>query len=777
MNRRLRFDDRVEAYGRWLVRRRWPVLIATLVVWLATSFGASYLKVNDDYRVFFNRDDPELVAYTKLQNVFTKNEYIVFAVAPASGDVFTADALTAIHDLTQQAWKLDYSRRVDSITNYPYSHADGDELIVEDLIGDPSDKSPEDLARLKAIALSEPEVLHSLISPSARVAGVIVTYQLPDVARVEGTEAALAARALAQRIEADHPGLAIYLTGSLMLNNAFREAAEKDISTLVPLMYAGIIVLMLVFLRSVSCTFVAVSVVALAVSTAMGLAGWLGFDITATSASAPTIIMTLAVADSVHLLMTLLEKMNEGHTKNDALVRSLRINMVPVFLTSLTTIIGFLSINTSDSPPFRDLGNMCAMGIAAAYFYSIILLPALVAVLPIRAKHHRLVSNTWMVALGEFVIRRRRVLLPAFVAVTVLFVAFIPLNELNDHYTMYFNESNHFRKDIEFTTENLTGMYPIEYSIGSGDEGGIANPEYLQKLDAFAEWFRHQPNVVHVSSFSDIMKRINMTMHGDDKNQYTLPHERDLAAQYLLLYEMSLPFGLDLNDRIDIRKSATRFIVTVGGVTSNEVLQTADAGERWLTENTPPYMFSHGMGPAVLFSRIAQRDTRSMLIGTTLALVLISIVLLVSLRSIKLGLISLIPNLVPAAIAFGVWGLFVGRIGLGLAAVIAVTLGIVVDDTVHFLTKYRRARRERGASPEDAVRYAFASVGNALVATSVILVGGFMVLSLSAFEVNAAMGRLTALVITIALAADLLLLPCLLMMFDKFLEFDGGKRA
>jgi len=770
-----RFDDRVEAYGRWLIRWRWPVLVLSAIVWLAASFGASFLKVNDDYRVFFNQDDPELVAYTKLQNVFTKNEYIVFAIAPASGDVFDPSVLRAIHQLTQEAWKLAYSRRVDSLTNYPYSHADGDELIVEDLIGDPSGKSPEDLARRKAIALSETEILHSLVSPDGHVAGVFVTYQLPDAAPVEGTQAALAARALANRVEEAHPGIAVHLTGSLMLNNAFREAAEKDLSTLVPLMYAGIVILMLVFLRSIACTFIAVSVVALAVSTAMGLAGWFGFDITATSASAPTIIMTLAVADSVHLLMTLLEETHDGHNKHDALVRSLRVNMLPVFLTSLTTAIGFLSINTSGSPPFRDLGNMCAMGIAAAFLYSVTFLPVLVAVLPVRAKRHRLSSNAWMAAVAEFVIRWRRIVLPGFAVAVVLLAALIPLNELNDHYTMYFSESNNFRKDIEFTTANLTGMYPIEYAIGSGEEGGIANPEYLQKLDEFAQWFRRQPGVVHVSSFSDVMKRINMNVHRDDARQYTLPLERDLAAQYLLLYEMSLPFGLDLNDRIDVRKSATRFIVTVGGVTSNEVLQTANAGERWLAANAPSYMFSHGMGPAVLFSRIAQRDTWSMLIGTTFAFVLISIVLLVFLRSVKLGLISLIPNLVPAAMAFGIWGLSVGRIGLGLAAVIAVTLGIVVDDTVHFLTKYRLARRDRGASPEDAVRYAFSSVGNALVATSIILVGGFMVLSLSSFEVNAAMGRLTALVILIALAADMLLLPCLLMKFDRPVRTGGGK--
>jgi len=766
--------DRVETYARWVIRRRWPLLILTGIVWLAASFGAVFLKVNDDYRVFFEHDDPELEAYAALQNVYSKNEYIVFAVAPDSGEVFDSDTLEAIDHLTREAWKLPYSSRVDSLTNYPYSHADGDELIIEELVDDPENKSLEDLARLKEIALSEPEIVHSLISPSGHVAGVVVTYQLPDVAPVEGTEAALAARALAERITNGHPEIKVHLTGSLMLNNAFREAAENDISTLIPLMYVAIVLLSLVLFRSVVCTVVTMSVVALSVSTAMGVAGWLGFDITATSASAPNIIMTIAIADSVHLLIGLLEEIRNGRSKHDALIQSLRANIFPVFLTSFTTCIGFLSINFSESPPFRDLGNMCAMGIAAAFVYSVVFLPALLAVLPISASRQGVRTTAALKTLAEFVIRHRRVLLPGFTTVIILLAVLIPLNELNDHYTMYFNESNDFRKDIEFTTANLTGMYPIEYSISAEEEGGIAAPEYLTKLDEFAQWFRNQPKVIHVSSFSDVMKRINMNMHSDDPDQYTLPDNRELAAQYLFLYEMSLPFGLDLNNRVDVRKSSTRFIVTVGGVTANEVVLAAESGERWLDDNAPATMHAQGLGPGVLFSRIAQRDTRNMLIGTSTALVLVSVVFFLFLRNIKIGLISLIPNLVPAVMAFGVWGVCVGRIGLGLAAVIAVTLGIVVDDTIHFLTKYAQARREQNASAEDAVRYAFMSVGDALIVTSVILVGGFMVLSLSSFEVNAAMGRLTALVITFALVCDFVLLPCLLIAFDRTVPIDGG---
>jgi hypothetical protein len=272
--------------------------------------------------------------------------------------------------------------------------------------------------------------------------------------------------------------------------------------------------------------------------------------------------------------------------------------------------------------------------------------------------------------------------------------------------------------------------------------------------------------VLHVNSLTDIMKRLNKNLHGDDPAWYRLPDQRDMAAQYLLLYEMSLPYGLDLNNQIDVGKSATRLVVTVANISSNEMLALEDTAQDWLKRNAP-YMRSDGASPAVMFAHIGQRNIRSMLTGTTVALVLISLVLVIALRSLKIGLVSLIPNLAPAAMAFGLWGVLVGEVGLALSVVTGMTLGIVVDDTVHFLSKYLRARREQHLDSPDAVRYAFSTVGMALGVTSVVLIFGFLVLTLSPFRMNADMGLLTAVTIAFALAADFLFLPPLLMKVDK----------
>ena len=200
------------------------------------------------------------------------------------------------------------------------------------------------------------------------------------------------------------------------------------------------------------------------------------------------------------------------------------------------------------------------------------------------------------------------------------------------------------------------------------------------------------------------------------------------------------------------------------------MLELNARAEAWLKENAPHVGAVNSTGPAALFAYIGQRNIRAMLAGTTVVLLAISAILLFALRSLRLGLTSIVPNLVPAVLGFGVWGLAVGQVGLSLSVVVAMTIGIVVDDTVHFLSKYRRARREYGHGPEDAVRYAFDTAGRALFTTTVVLVAGFLIFAFSPFVPTAEVGVLTAMIIAFAFIADLTLLPALLTAVDRRTE-------
>ncbi|MES9924705.1 MAG: MMPL family transporter [Candidatus Thiodiazotropha endolucinida] len=758
-----------ESFFRFVLNNRLLVIFLAITISLLMGSGIQHLAFSNDYRMFFSEENPQLKAFEQLQNTYTKNDNVLFVIAPKDGKVFTRETLSAVAELTKESWQIPYSLRVDSITNFQHTHAEGDDLIVEDLVLDPQSLSDEDLAEKQRIATSDPLLVNRLISPSAHTTGVNVTVQLPGKKLTEVPEVANRAREMAKNIEAAYPNIDIHLTGMVMMNNAFPSASQDDMTSLYPIMFAAVILVLVVMLRSIPGTLSTVIIIILMIIATMGLTGWLGIKMSPPTTTVPIVIMTLAIADCVHVLVNFLHFMRDGQNKYEAMMESLRINLQPIFLTTLTTAIGFLSLNFSEAPPFRDLGNMAAMGVVLAFFLSITFLPAMMMLLPVKALSGDTLGSIAMVRFSDFVVRYKKQLLWGMGMVVLLLISQIPNNRLDDQFVKYFDETITFRQATDYATENLTGIYLIEYSLESGETGGISDPQFLQRVEEFANWYRQQPHVLHVNSITDIMKRLNRNMHADNDDWYRLPDQRDLSAQYLLLYEFSLPFGLDLNNQINVKKSATRFTVTMESISTTQLLEIEERAQAWLQENAPG-MRIDGASPTIMFAHIGNRNIISMLKGTTLALVMISVILIFALRSLRVGGLSLIPNLVPMGMAFGLWGIFVGEVGLALSVVTGMTLGIVVDDTVHFLSKYLRARREKDMDRENAVRYAFSTVGTALWVTTLVLMVGFGILAFSHFQLNAGMGLLTAITLGLALIADFLFLPPLLIYF-------GGKKS
>ena len=761
-------DSFAVALANIIIKLRWLVVFLAIAGAAFIATGAANLEYSNNYRTFFSKDNPELRNFEEFQATYIKSDNFLFVFAPKDGsEIFTNENLEAIGEFTERAWRLPYATRVDSITNFQYTYANGDELIVEDLVPAPGASSADELARQKENALAEPLLNGQLITADGGVASVNVTLTYPEQSLAEVPEAVAAARALRADILQSHPQFDIYLSGSSMLNNAFGEAIRSDFSSLIPLMLLVIIVTTIIAVRSVSATFSTLAVVILSTMVAMGWAGFVGIKLAGPSPSATIVILTLAVADAIHILMTMRVSMRAGMAKREAIVESIRVNFLAVSITSVTTIVGFMALNFSDAPPFRDFGNISAVGILAAWMLSLTFLPAVLAIVPIRVR--TVESGKQVSALSnvaQFIVAHNRVLLAISATATIALIVMIPRIQLSDEFRKYFDERIEFRTDSDALVEHF-GFYAMEFSIKSGEAGGVTDPTYLQKLDDFAGWLRARDDVAHVYSVADIMKRLNKNLNADDPSYYRLPEDRSLAAQYLLLFELSLPYGLDLNDRINIDKSATRLTATLAGdintVSVRQFLKDTDA---WFDENAPE-MDSAATGPQVMFTFIAQRNVESMVTGTSIAIVAIAFIMMAALRSVPMGLLSMAPNGLPILAAFGVWALLVGTVGFSVAAVASLALGIVIDDTVHFLTKYMRARREKQLSAPDAILYAFDTVGAAIVFNTVILMAGFSVLAFSAFKINAELGLLTTLTIGLALIVDFLLLPGLLLLFAK----------
>ncbi|MEM8909976.1 MAG: MMPL family transporter, partial [Bacteroidota bacterium] len=374
---------------RWaelMIRFRWVVL--ALCIALAMGLGSQgKMEFDGDYHVFFSESNPELEAFDALQEKYTKDDNIVIVLSPKNGDVFTRENLIAIEELTAEAWNTPYSSRVDAVTNFQHTSAQGDDLYVDDLSYESSTKSDAEIAEIKRNALKEPLLVNRLLNESGSVTALNVTVRLPgEDSATEIPEVTAFTRQMIADFQEKHPNFDIHTSGLVPLNTAFFEASMRDLMLTMGMMIV-VILTTLILTRNFFSTLATFFVVIFSIMSTVGFVGLMGIKLTPPSSVFPTMILTLAVADSIHILITMLQKMRkDGLDKKSAIVESLRLNFMPVFITSLTTVIGFLTMNFGDVPPFWDLGNITAFGMTMAFLYSTTLLPALMAIFPVKVK-------------------------------------------------------------------------------------------------------------------------------------------------------------------------------------------------------------------------------------------------------------------------------------------------------------------------------------------------------------------------------------------------------
>ena len=756
----------IERLADFVVNNRIRVAVLTLICAFAVFAGIPNLKLDTDGRVFMAADNPDKILLDRFEQEFAKDDNLAIIVKPADGNVFTPRTLGAIGELTEELWNLPYVRLVNSITRFQNTYADGDMMVVEDLVPDPQTVTPEEAATARDTALDRIEIINSLISADGSATAISVIFRLPGVDLVsEIPNINAEAEPLLARYRAEYPEIEFKASGSVAISQAFATASQKDGETLTPSMLVAMLLVVGILLRSVTGALLILVLATLSALVSLGALGWTRIPINSATAVAPLMVITLAVASSVHILSSIRQTMQETPERTEWARRALADHGLGITVAIFTTAIGFLSLNFSISPPFRQLGNMVAAGMVGVWVFTIFLLPGLICWLPMRQIKKAASVDRFMVWLGEFVIRNQRRLLLGIPLVILGFAAGISQIKLEDDFLRYFDERFETRRATDLYETNLGGLNVLEYSVDTGVESGINSVAYLESLDAFASFLRDQPEVSHIRILSDTIKRLNMNMNGDDPAFYRIPDTDEEASQYLFLYELSLGYGMDLTDQINVDRSSTRVSAFVPFATTTQLLELDDKVQAWFAENAAE-LANPVTGQTHVYTMISARDVPSMLKGTTLALVFISFVIFLVLRNLKLGLVSLVPNLVPAAMGFGLWGFMVGNVTLAVSIVVAMTLGIVVDDTVHFILKYANARK-RGESAEDSVRHAFKSVGMALTVTSLGLVIGFAILGQSGFAVNRDMARLTAITLSFALFVDFLFLPPLLIFLDR----------
>lgn len=771
----------IDRYSDLVIAWRKTVIFLCLAAVFLVAQGAKEINMASSFRAYFSPDNPQLLAFEEIEDEFSKQDNVFFYIAPNSGNVFDKDTLSLIWEMTEAGWELPYAQRSSSIANYQHTEALEDDLQVEYLVEDLSVlDDPAHLERVKNIVLSEPSLQNNATNKDGSVAGVVVKLNLPDNDPQASGDLAKITKQLVADFRVKYPDIVIMLGGTATTNAAITNVFKEDVGVLVAATYGMFMVMLFLMLRTISGMLVTILIIMMSTIATFGVFNGLGFIITPTQSFVPTAITTIAIADVVHILVSYYHELGTGKEKIAAIKESMRINAQPVFITSLSTAIGVLCLNTSDAPPYRLLGNMIAFGVMMAYLLSMFFLPAVLAILPApkgKIQQGGAGKDSLMMRFAEWVIKQYKPLLVVMGLMALSMFGFITRNEVTERWNEYFDETYELRQVLEKADKSMSGVHRFQYTIRSKEgENGIYTPEYMQQLEAFSNWYAQQDKVGHVESITDTIKRLNKNLHGDDESYYRIPDSKEAAAQYFLLYEFSLPQGLGLEDIQNFDRSATRMSVVLHKSNSEEMIEIDQRAQAWAKANTPDLDVSQGSGLDLIFSHMAGRNIRSLLFGSLAALIMISIVLVFALRSIRMGLISLIPNIIPIVVAYGVWGLMKAEISLSVAVVISISLGIVVDDTVHFLSKYLRARNEKNLGVRDGIRYAFSTVGVALVVTSVVLVSGFLLMLFAHFNPSKDMGTLMGLTIGFAILVDFLLLPPLLMVLDKK-KYQGEEKA
>jgi uncharacterized protein len=733
-----------------------------VLVLVLSAPGLLRLTASADTRVFFgeNRYHQDLRDF---EASFRQNNNVLILLRYNGERIDRSAAFARIlREATNESWKLTRVLRVESLATYPHVVVDADDsdsFEVKPLL---DVVCPTDCDATQSALLDDPILRARLISNDGTTVGVYLTFDLPYES-VDAVQAITrAVRDLTDRLRDSHAGVEAMFVGDITMMDAFNEAAQRDAATLFPLVLATMVIVLVVMVGELRLVGYLIATGVYGVIVAMGIAGWIGMVLNIATTVTPVIILTLCVASGLHMMLTFQRQVvAQPHDVPRAAKITDGLNRGPVFLANLTTVVGFVSMNTADSPPIRELGNLAAVGLTAGTSLLLLVVPDRLA----RIRELRVLPTVeWIRPMLERLThgnaRQRAVL--AF-AIAIACIAGIPRVDINDDFVRYFDESFEFRRAADFSQQHMSGPNYIDLAVVSGKPDGIYDPRYLSTVRELSTWLRAQPLVANVASLSDIVAEIAEKFGTPDFTTLT----QNEIAQFVLTYELSLTAGQDLDDFFDKSRDSTRVSVLLSGGNSQSVTALEDSIYRWFREHAPPEFRVVVTGINIPVSHMSLLNIRSMLVGMLASLVVIAVAVAIYFRDLRVVLFIGPTILLPMAMGFGLWGWFVGDIGFAAAVIAAMTIGILDYDAIHITYRYRHARRVLGVAPEEAVDVTLMTVGHAVLVNSIALAAGFFLLVFSGFEVNRALGLCTTLIMLSGLVVHLLLIPSSLAWLDR----------
>ncbi|URQ68295.1 MMPL family transporter [SAR86 cluster bacterium] len=755
-------------FAKLLIKYRYLSIGLVLIVVCLLATGLTKLTFNPDLETYFPEGHPAVIRYNEIDDMFIPTDNLIIAVHSNEGTLFNGDSLKVIEELTKKSWTIPYSVRVDSLTNYSYVKSVNDDLIVEPFIEEAEKKSIEFFEKRENLVAGEDIIYKSLISEDKKTSVVSIIVDPPGPNKEDqNSELINYLLGFIEPIKESNENLDIRLLGNPYLDYISPRIVKAEMPVVMPLMLLLIFLIVFLMIRSYTAVLATFIVILMSLIATFGSIGLLGNPLNQMVSTIPILIITLALADCIHLFSIYFQNRIKGISSKESMEKSLEMNIQPLFLTTISTCIGFLCLNFIEVTPLRDLGNAVAIGIGFAFIFTIFFIAPIVSFFEVKTASKVTKQTRFSTSVGSFILKNGNKLIFSITSISFLILLCIPMNELDENPTqMYAEGFTSFSSDTLWLDEKLSVTFPVNF-LATNEEGQVSDPDFLKILDKFSVWLEEREQVNHVTSLANNMKNLNKSMHGDDPEWKIIPENADLSAQYLFFYEMSLPMGLDLNSSISQDRKSTKISATLKDMSSNEFKEFNNEVLRYLRQNNLENMISEASSFRVIFTYMTEAIVNSLLYGLFIGILLITLIIGLFFRSYLLPALSIFPNILPIGMGFGLWGLFVGEVGFMVAVGMGSTLGVIVDFTVHFLSKYELARKELKKSVEESVIYSFETVGFALIIMTVVLALGFSVLNLVTFIPIQDFAKFSVICFVGGLIINFLFLPNLLMKFDK----------
>ena len=758
-----------------LLNRRYILALLTVIIGALVTLGLQHTSIDSSSSAILIEGDPYKAEVDLVRENFPPASSVLF-VFEAQPDVFSFEALRAIEALDQRYTEIDAAIGVASLISRRLNDLDAKRYDRDFLIPELNTLDEADLARIREIALADSDLTKSLLSPSGDMALAQLKYNPGTDEQAVRLEIAQSILELRDSLRQAHPDVQIYALGGVLFEWDGYQAQIKDNRTLMPLVIITAVGLLWLCLRSLTFSLGLFLIAFATIALTVGTYGWLGIPFNQISNLGPLVVFVVAIAHGIHLVSIYAQGLHEGLDKRTAMRESLSINLQPVTLATITTAMGFLSLNYCTSPGIYGFGNIVAIGVVWAYILSLSLLPTIILLMPVSRTPRPLGIRSFIDAVSRLVATRGNLLFWSGTALIVATLAMLPLNKMDFDRLSFVDKESDLHHVITALAEKIGNDQSLVYGVFTEEYYGITEPAFLAQVEAFSQWLEAQPEASFVTSYTDLLRGMNKAEHDDDEAFNRLPDDKLQIIDYLVGYQLIQEIEPTLEPIFSADFSAIRLAVGTSNLSNAELLAFSERIDQWVDGNIDPsYRVLHGDN-SILGARLNQAITIELMQGFSVSILLITLTLIIGLKSLRYGLLSIMPNLFPATIVFGFWGLFMGEIGPYVLMLFSISIGLVVDDSVHILSKYITGLRQ-GSTPEQAVQYSLDKAGSAITITTLSLAVGTFILVFSNTFYFQNVALLLTPIIVVALLLDLFFLPPLLVKFDRWWGWAGNARS